>query len=133
MVVPLLKTKKLMMFGRKQTTVKKTISVMGGSLVIGLLVLLSLTQVFAAHPAAHVTSYKSMLPKSPLSGGVLMAQAIRKGLVQRPHISASGTHAAPALVCSPAPCALPNVQASGGGSPVNEDPMAVSPDRKSVV
>src|SRR5437667_10833075 len=115
---PLLKNQKTYNVWRKQTTVKKTFSVMGGSLIIGLLVLLSLTQVFAAHPAAHLTGHKSMLPKSPLSSGVLMAQAIHKGLVPRPHISASGTHAAPALVCSPAPCALPNVQASAGGNPV---------------
>jgi len=33
----------------------------------------------------------------------------------------------PALTCSPAPCVLPNVQASEGGSPVNDDPIAANP------
>ena len=60
------------------------------------------------------------LEKSPLSGGVLMARAIRAGLIHLP----GGTNGAvkpPSLNCKPAPCALPNVQASGGSQPVDED------------
>ena len=62
------------------------------------------------------------LEKSPLSGGVLMARAIRAGLIHLP----GGTNGAvkpPSLNCKPAPCALPNVQASGGSQPVDEDPL----------
>jgi hypothetical protein len=33
----------------------------------------------------------------------------------------------PALTCSPAPCVLPNVQASGGGNSVSETPIASNP------
>jgi hypothetical protein len=65
------------------------------------------------------------LPKSPISGGVLAARAYRAGLlhpVETNHLLPSGT----ILTCSPTPCVLPNVQASGGGQPVNEDPIATN-------
>jgi len=68
------------------------------------------------------------LEKSPLSGGVLMARAIRAGLVRLP---GSNIAVPPprGLNCKPTPCALPNVQASGNGSnPVDEDPISVDPN-----
>jgi len=65
----------------------------------------------------------------PYSGGVLVARAIRSGLMQRPGQSGlSNLGSNPNLNCSPAPCVLPNVQASGiGTSPANETPVAVNP------
>ena len=63
---------------------------------------------------------------SPLSGSVIVAQALRAGRLRVPY----AFHPQPypfALTCSPAPCTTPNVQASGGGSPVNETPIAVDP------
>lgn len=46
--------------------------------------------------------------------------------VQRPASSNSGSESA--LTCSPAPCRLPNVQASEGGLPANTNPIAVNPN-----
>ena len=66
------------------------------------------------------------LENSPLSGGVLMSRAIRAGGVKLPVGLPAGTH--PALNCKPAPCTLPNVQASEGGSPVDEDPVSIDPN-----
>src|SRR5690348_2076019 len=70
--------------------------------------------------AASPTQAQIHLPQSPLSGGVLIAQAIHKGKL---HLSSQGSGLTPlpqTLTCSPTPCALPNVQASEGGQPVNE-------------
>lgn len=56
-----------------------------------------------------------------------MAQAIRSG---RAHVSrqSAAISANPNLTCSPAPCVLPNAQASGnGGSVVNEVPITANP------
>lgn len=61
---------------------------------------------------------------SPLSGSVLVAQAIRAGRVRIPYAFRSQPNPF-ALTCSPVPCTTPNVQASGGGSPVNETPIGV--------
>jgi hypothetical protein len=67
------------------------------------------------------------LPRSPLSGGVLAAQAVHAGQVA-PSGAAAALSAAPgALTCSPTPCALPNVQASEGGKAVDETPIAANP------
>src|ERR1022692_672593 len=65
----------------------------------------------------------------PYSGGVLVARAIRSGLLQRPGQSGpSNLTINPDINCSPAPCVLPNVQASGiGTAPANETPIAVNP------
>jgi hypothetical protein len=67
---------------------------------------------------------------SPLSGSVLVAQAIRAGRVRIPYAFRPQPNPF-ALTCSPAPCTTPNVQASGGGSPVNETPIAVDPRQAS--
>jgi len=68
----------------------------------------------------------AVLPISPISASVLVARAVHTGLIQ-PQSAGRSSNAAPQLTCTPAPCALPNVQASGGGQPVNEDPIAVNP------
>ena len=70
-------------------------------------------------PAVH-------LENSPLSSGVLMARAIRSGAIRLPAGIAAGHTAA--LNCKPAPCTLPNVQASEGGQPVDETPISVDPN-----
>jgi hypothetical protein len=109
---------------KETSNMKAFLRVLGGPLCIGLLMLFALT------PAANAstTSSTSLLPKSPLSSGLLMAQAVHSGKIHIPahHASAPSN---PNLTCTPAPCVLPNVQASGGnGSSIaNEDPIAVNP------
>jgi hypothetical protein len=106
------------------SNMKTLLRVLGGPLCIGLLMLFALT------PAANAstTSSSPLLPKSPLSGGLQMAMAIHSGKIHIPaqHSSAPSN---PNLTCTPAPCVLPNVQASGGNGsqPVNEDPIAANP------
>ncbi|HEX4158401.1 MAG TPA: sialidase family protein [Rhizomicrobium sp.] len=68
-----------------------------------------------------------VLEKLPYSGDVLMARALRSGRMPWPDSFAHAPAHYPALTCKPTPCALPNVQASGGGDPVSETPMAVNP------
>lgn len=70
---------------------------------------------------------KSLLPNSPLSGGLLMAQAIHSGRVHLPASRTGVSSPGPNLTCSPAPCALPNVVASPSGQPANEVPIVVDP------
>ncbi len=66
------------------------------------------------------------LELKPYSGSVLMSRAIYSGRVQLAKPGISLTDGAQ-VSCSPSPCVLPNVQASGGPNPVNEDAMAVNP------
>ena len=101
---------------------KTILRVLGAPFVIGLMMLMALS------PSANasIATARVQLPKSPLSSGLLMAQAIHSGAVKLSSNSAPAS-AHPALTCSPAPCALPNVQASEGGQPVNEDPIATNP------
>ncbi len=101
---------------------KTILRILGAPFVIGLMLLLAMSP--AANASAATASVK--LPTSPLSTGFLMAQAIHSGAVKLPgHGAAASSN--PALTCSPAPCVLPNVQASEGGQPVNEDPIATNP------
>jgi hypothetical protein len=77
--------------------------------------------------AASQAVASSPLPRGPLSGGVLVAQAIHAGKLQ-PTSHGTGITPLPQLpTCSPTPCAIPNVQASVGKKPVNEDPIAANP------
>jgi hypothetical protein len=69
----------------------------------------------------------SPLEKLPYSGDVLMARALRSGRIPWPNRTASVDPPGSGLTCKPAPCALPNVQASNGGDPVSETPVAVNP------
>jgi hypothetical protein len=64
--------------------------------------------------------------RSPVSGSVLVAMALRSGRTRVPYIYQGQVNPF-ALTCSPVPCTTPNVQASGGGNPVNETPIAVDP------
>jgi hypothetical protein len=66
--------------------------------------------------------------RDPRSGSVLAAEAIRAGRVRIP-FSGFRQLIPEVLTCSPAPCVTPNVQASEGGSPVNEDPIAANPNK----
>jgi len=59
-----------------------------------------------------------LLAKSPVSNSVLMARAIRSGAVK---LHASGAPASPSVTV------LPNVKASTGSQPVDEDPIAADP------
>src|SRR5438128_4883636 len=77
--------------------------------------------------AASHASAPSLLPRSPLSGSVLVAQAIHAGKLQPTSHGTGFTPLPQTLTCSPTPCALPNVQASEGGKPVDEDPIAANP------
>jgi hypothetical protein len=82
---------------------------------------------WAVGASAMASSTKTLLPKSPLSGGVLMAQAIHSGRVAAPH---AGGVAAPASGGAHAPSisVLPNVKASNSGTnSANEHPLAVDP------
>ena len=91
------------------------------SLVASVLVL---WLVFGTHAEAPEST--TVLPLSPVSAGVLVAHAIRAGLIQ-PLPVAPEALPTKALTCSPAPCVLPNVQASEGGMPVNENPISANP------
>src|SRR2546421_6571530 len=56
-------------------------------------------------------------PRSTLFPYTTLFRSHSTGLTQQPQT----------LTCLPTPCALPNVQASEGGQPVNEDPTAANP------
>src|SRR3954467_7929266 len=87
------------------------------------LALFSLTLVGQSQTALRSAT---ALERMPYSGGVLMARAIAAGRVAAGPRSLSAL-ASPSLGCSPSPCLLPPVQASEGGSPVNETPISVNP------
>ena len=70
------------------------------------------------------------LPVSPKSGSLLVGEAIHSGALQLPP-SYETSFFQPALTCSPVPCVLPNVQASGGTNIANEDPIAANPKNSS--
>lgn len=63
---------------------------------------------------------------SPLSGSVLVAQAIRAGRVRIPYLLFPQLEPF-VLTCSPAPCTTPNVRTFAGASPMNETPIAANP------
>jgi hypothetical protein len=63
--------------------------------------------------------------RSPLSGSVLVAQALHAGRIRLPFYYQPTL--GELLTCTPTPCAVPNVRASEGGNPVNETPMAANP------
>lgn len=94
---------------------KNLLRTLGTPLVVGFLLLVSLSP-FAA--SASSATYTSGLATSPLSNGLLMAQAIHSGRIQLHDALSTPDKKHPFLK---------NVQASEGGQPVNEDPIAVSP------
>ena len=89
------------------------------SVSVGLMAAASVSQ------AGVPTKAPVQLEKSPFSGGVLMGRAIRAGRVKLP--VSLPPNLQPTLKCTPAPCVLPNVQASEGGQPVDETPVSVDP------
>jgi hypothetical protein len=102
---------------------KKIISVLGGPLFIGLLMLVAYAAPVSAHSAS---SPNHLLPNSPVSTSVLVARGIRNGTIH-PKGNAPGGDVITDLKCKPAPCVLPNKQASEGGKPANETPVAANP------
>lgn len=70
------------------------------------------------------------LPNTPESTSVIVGKAIQSGAIQLPGFSETPSFL-PALTCSPVPCVLPNVQASGGTNVANEDPIASNPKNAS--
>ena len=98
-------------------------------LVTGGVVLLvgAFTALPALAGAASLAHAQIHLPKSPLSGSVLVARAIHSHKLRPTSHSTGLTQQPQTLTCLPTPCALPNVQASEGGQPVNEDPIAANP------
>ncbi len=93
------------------------------ALLFAALMIVGLFQVSAARPA----SAQAIGGLSPISGSVLVAEAIHSGALH-PGSGAQGVGANPSLSCKPeGHCVLPNVQASSGSSINNEDPIAVNP------
>jgi hypothetical protein len=66
------------------------------------------------------------LPVTPESTTLLVGKAIHSGAIQLP-MSSESSLILPALTCTPVPCVLPNVQASGGVNIANEDPIVANP------
>jgi len=85
-----------------------------GPVIVGLLMVMSMTA-----GAGAASSHRLQLPKSPISSSVLIARAIHSGQIK---LAGSSIPSAPFKKGL-----LKNVQASGGGQPVNEDPIAANP------
>ena len=75
---------------------------------------------------ARAPQSRTVIPLSPVSTSVLVSQAVHQGLIQPFGPAAKPSHGL-SLACSPAPCVLPPLQLSEGGSPVNETPVANNP------
>lgn len=102
---------------------KSYLRVLGIPMVIGLLMLVSMSPTAGAASAMkHIN-----LPLKPYSAGLLVAQAIHSGQVKLPQYHAKGGGISPDLYCNPAPCVMLNHQASEGGQPANETPIAANP------
>jgi hypothetical protein len=96
--------------------------------LVCLTILVSLGTLLAVVAGAQRNAGPAVLERLPYSGDVLMARSIAAGrvILPNPEISRAAIH--PVESCSPAPCILPNVDASEGGTnPVNEDPIAANP------
>src|SRR5579863_1598291 len=101
-----------------------TSRILRGPIFVWLLIFVAFTAPVKAHSIDNQGHF--VLPDSPISTSVLVAQAIHNGTI---HLNSQvrGSVMSPNLICKPAPCVLPNVQASEGGQPVNEDPIATNP------
>jgi hypothetical protein len=95
-------------------------------LLIGCLIFTSASSTTGARAYSKMTNSSNSI-KNAVSGSVQIARALHSG-----QLKLSGTYASerahPNMTCSPAPCVLPNVQASEGGQPVNETAIAVNPN-----
>jgi hypothetical protein len=75
-----------------------------------------------------VLNAQQKLGKSPLSGGLLAAKAFKEGRIHLTNATPTNRPSPFDLTCSPAPCALANVDAAeGGANPSNEYPFAANP------
>src|SRR5579864_5598113 len=93
---------------------RKTFRVLGGSLVVTVLLVMSLVQVVGVSAASRQNATLPSIPHSPVSPSTLIAAALQTGKIHINSGSSGQFSAGPLLTCSPVPCALPNVQASGG-------------------
>lgn len=82
-------------------------------------------------PAAKAQALQG-LPHSPISSGVLAANAYRAGLLH-PQTGKAMQFPSGSLTCTNPPCIFPNLQASAGPKPVNQNPIAVNPNNASDV
>lgn len=106
------------------SNMKKIFRTLCGPAFIGLLMLIAFAAPVSARTA--VSSSKIVLPKSPLSTSVLVAQGIHNGTIRlNGHGPAAGV--SPDLKCKPTPCALKNRQVSQGTQPNNETPIVANP------
>ena len=87
---------------------------------------LALAFLFAICTTAAIAQNPLALPVSPKSGSLLVGEAIQRGAIQLPS-SIAPSFSQFNLTCSPTPCVLPNVQASGGTNIANEVPIAANP------
>jgi hypothetical protein len=85
-----------------------------------------------AQAASGTRPPPAQIEKSPISASTLVVRGIRNGTIHLQNAGKQGTApATPGLNCTPAPCALPNVNASTGTTqPVDETPIAVNPLNK---
>src|ERR1700674_365841 len=90
------------------------------SRVLSVLALLALTT-----PALQAQTALG-LPHSPISSSVLAANAYRAGLLH-PQAGRAMQFPSGSLTCTNPPCVFPNLQASAGPMPVNDDPIVVNP------
>jgi hypothetical protein len=85
--------------------------------------ILSMSAMLMSPPVAEAVSPQQASSLSRLSGSVIVAKGVHDGtIVPKSGSGAASSSAAPSL------SALPNVQASAGTQPVNEDPIAADPN-----
>ena len=108
---------------------KKTIfSILAALAVIACLAFTVAGKGIGAGAQAPGTRTSSPSPlKNALSGSAQVAQALHAGTLKLNNTHAP-VRAHQTMTCSPAPCVLPNTQASEGGQPVNETAIAVNPN-----
>lgn len=75
---------------------------------------------------ASGNTLRAVLPVSPISASTLVAQAVHAGTLRPQRVGSPSRSILPSTKPKPAPSALADVQASEGGAPVNEDPIAVN-------
>jgi len=97
-------------------------------LMAGIPAIAALCLIAPAQAASDTRPPPVRLPKSPISASTLLIQGLKNGTIHLPAALAQHGAAHPALNCTPAPCALPNVEGSAGATqPVDETPIAVNP------
>src|SRR5579871_510135 len=99
-------------------------------LMAGIPAVAALCLVSSAQAASDIRPVQ--LPKSPISPSTLLIHGLKDGSIRAPVWNQNFPAGAPhGLNCTPAPCALPNVEGSNGAtSSVDETPIAVNPLNK---